>query len=230
LFIYVIRNARRKMLFLLLSIILWTASFYLAKTLFEKYIMYSITINRFIEFSYPYSIKLDRLFFKNGLHLAVETTAPGPGPGFEEIENILSVDNYFSMKYPSWFEITPHEMGGEILYHIDFSDWDKTIHGFVQVWNLPQPLNKFLEDSARLAGSGMDNVEVKSISVDGVNGFLWSYKTSSGDNTSPFYAYEAFLKKGEIMYRLSFFVPADKWSKDKEDVFMKMLNSFRFRQ
>ena len=59
-----------------------------------------------------------------------------------------------------------------------------------------------------------------------MEGFIWDYVIFGGDGKY-YKGNEVFFKKDNMMYRISYFVPENKWDKKNKEVFNKMVTSFK---
>lgn len=129
-----------------------------------------------------------------------------------EAYNVM--DNTFHFELPdSWNVHEASFAGGEVLYHLNFISKDKKIFGFVQVWNISEPLEQFIQKSKNAAVGVIDfkYYDVKEIIADNKRGYLISYSRANqkGEYNK---AYEAFIEGySNRVYRLSFFVPEKEW-------------------
>ncbi|MCX7710668.1 MAG: hypothetical protein N2484_12575 [Clostridia bacterium] len=227
-YVVYIRNYKRKMIFtgliLALGIFLMAASGFLL----NYSLLFNVTINDFLKFSYPVSYKVDNIYINESLSpSSIETNAAFKRPLSEQFSTYNSLKGKFSFNYPSAFMLNQEYFtGSDILYHIDYHDKDNTSHGFVQVWNLPYSLEDYLENSKKVSNLNYKYFNSKPITVNGVQGFYWDYAVI-GDDGVPYKSAEVFLQKGEKMYRISYFTRESLWTREKQDIFWRMVNSFK---
>jgi hypothetical protein len=117
--------------------------------------------------------------------------------------------------------------GGEILYHIAFKDKENVAQGFVQVWTLEEDLETFLERSIAASHTLYKYFNVIKKESNGREGILWDYSAVVGNGYIK--GSEFFVKSGERMYRLSFFVPEERWDKRQKYIFENMLKSLKIK-
>ncbi len=144
----------------------------------------------------------------------------------EQFIKYKSVDGKFSFDYPSAFVLEVLDFqGGEILNHIAFSDRENNVHGFVQVWYLQEDLKSFLDKSITASHNTYKYFDVINVQSDGMKGYLWDYSVATENGYIK--GSEFFAKCGSNMYRLSYFVPEEKWDQKQMVIFEKMLKSFK---
>lgn len=148
-----------------------------------------------------------------------------------EAYNVM--DNTFHFELPDTW--STHEVsftGGEILYHLNFTSRDRKIHGFVQVWELSEPLKQFVEKSKKSAAGVVDfkYFDIKEIMVDNKKGYLMDYSRANqkGEYNR---AYEAFIEGfSNRVYRLSFFVPEKEWRDYYKILFDRIIHLIKIRK
>ena len=144
----------------------------------------------------------------------------------EQFIKYESPDGIFSFEYPSGFILeTLDFQGGEIIDHVSFRGRDNNVHGFVQVWYLQEDLKSFLDKSIAASHNTYKYFDVRDVQLNGLKGFLWDYSAASENGYIK--GSEFFVKCGSNMYRLSYFVPEEKWDQKQKDIFEKMLKSFK---
>lgn len=128
----------------------------------------------------------------------------------------------------AWNTMEEAFSGGEIDYHLYFQSPDKKIHGFVQSWNIKEPLKQFIEESKQSAVGVVDfkYYRVKEILVDNKKGYLLDYSRRTNQDQY-IKAYEAFLQgyDGKIA-RVSFFVNEKDWQPQYLILFNRIIRSF----
>jgi hypothetical protein len=129
-----------------------------------------------------------------------------------EAYNVM--DNTFHFELPdTWSTYETSFTGEEILYHLNFISRDRKIHGFVQVWQLSEPLKQFIDKSKESAVGVVDfkYFDIKEITADSKRGYLLDYSRAN-QKGEYIRAYEAFIPGfSNKVYRLSFFVPEKEW-------------------
>lgn len=139
--------------------------------------------------------------------------------------------NYFSERegvkftYPDGWSIRTERdySGGEILESISFISPDQAAHGFAQVMKLNKPIPEYVSQAEKSMASGFDSLDFRQTVNGDKQGFVLSYKRGVADARTV--AVEYFFKKGEKVYRFSYFYPeivADEY----RPVFEAMLASF----
>jgi hypothetical protein len=217
----------RLVLFFTISF-LWIAFIMVFNLLIRNNLVHNITINNYVSFSYPYSFEVDNIFVNQFLdENIIQTNSSEDIIYARKFSSYSSIAGNFSFIYPSVFTLNQKQFAGtDILYHIDFTDNAMGSYGFVQVWNMPYDLKVFLENSKAASQIDFEYFNFKPLSVNNLEGYLWDYAFIA-KNASRLKGSEAFLKKEDRMYRISFFVPEKKWNKMQSGIFMKMVNSFK---
>jgi len=225
----VVTNTRKKLKILAFSVALWLLLFWLGSFIPSNLFQFNITVDSFMEFSYPFDFIVAKIMVKDthadrGIRAAIAPHRPQTG----QFSSFDSLEGHFSFDYPSAFVLKAETFsGGDIVYHIDFFDKKKIVHGFVQVWNLSGDLEQFLETSLDASEKNYKYFNRKSIKVDDATGYLWDYSVETEDGY--FKGCEVFLQKEGYMYRLSYFVPEEKWDEKHKEVFVKMVKSFKIK-
>jgi len=201
---------------------------FLLSNIVNNNLLLNLTINDVLSFSYPVEININDVFVQDSVaECIVKTNSGFKRTDPDTFTNYKSLKGKFSFDYPSAFVLDEKELGGdEIIYHIDFSSKKYNSHGFIQVWNLTEPLDKFLENAKSTAYQSFEYFHTKSVTIDNEPGFYWDYLMISKDNKK-YKGSEVFYKKGDKMYRISYFVPNNKWNKNQENIFWSMVNSFK---
>lgn len=225
--IIIITNYKRKA-FLLASIIFFQVlMFYTGNYLLKNSLLLNITIDNCMEFSYPLDMEIeDILISENAGDGSIQSSAPFTRPVARQFANYKSLQGKFSFDYPSAFVLVPQEFSGtDILYHIDFHSKADSDRGFVQVWNMPGPLDKFLESARETSQQTYGYFKSGSIKVNGVPGYYWDYSVLA--DGIYYKGSEVFLKKEGRMYRISYFVPEADWNEQHSELFGNIVKSFK---
>lgn len=226
-YIIYVRNYKRRLIYLLAIVLLWSVMFYLSGSFLNNSLIMNLTINNYLSFSYPLKYTVDNIYVTSGIdNDIIQTSLSFKKPATREFSDYKSVKGNFSFSYPSIFELSEKEFeGAEILYHIDFTDKSKDVHGLVQVWSLQDSLGDFLDSSKSLSKQDFKYFNSKEITVNENKGYLWDYVVAAkADN---YKALEVFLEKDDRMYRISYFVPEKKWDKTHEEIFWNIVKSFK---
>jgi hypothetical protein len=228
-YILIVTNIEKKLEVLVLATIIWLSMFMLGSYLIENKLQFNISVDNVISFSYPYSIVADQIMSSNSKpdRYVVSSFLP-THPRIGEFINYESLEGKFSFKYPSAFIIEKAAFtGGEILYHIDFHDRDGYAHGFVQVWNFPGELGEFLDKSKETSTQTFSHFKSDDIEINGVKGILWDYVVLT--DSGYYKGMEVFLKQDSRMYRLSYFLPENKWDDKQSGNFWSMAKSMKMQ-
>jgi hypothetical protein len=224
-----ITNIKRRLIRITLMSLIWLLLFIAGSSMFEHIMLFRICIEPYVEFSYPYGLTVEKIMFNQRYADPEAITAFSPSvPGTEQFTSYESVSGDFSFDYPSVFQLeTLDFQGGEILYHIAFKDKENVAQGFVQVWTLEEDLETFLERSIAASHTVYKYFNVIKKESNGREGILWDYSAVVGNGYIK--GSEFFVKSGERMYRLSFFVPEEKWDKRQKYIFENMLKSLKIK-
>lgn len=225
-------DIKRKIAAALLVVLSWAFIYYGSGLLFQKIFLYTFTIGKLFTFSCPQTFEVHRVFTNLEVDDAITVSSTINDSSMEPIgykfSTYSSLKGKFTFLYPSIFSLNEQEFpGSEILYHIDFNDKENTVHGLVQVWNLPYSLLDFLYKSKDNSLSNFSDFKFVRANIDDKQGYLWDYLVSTNENAKAYKAMEYFFEKDKRIYRISFFSPLSEWSKSKENVFWKMVKSFK---
>jgi len=219
-----VTNYKKKLLLLISILLLWLIIIVGTGLLIGETVKYTITINSNISFSCPATFSISNVYSKNDnstLYIQASNS------NYKNFINFKSSGEGFEFSYPSIFEINKQSFpGSEIMYHVDFQNrQDKTKHGFVQVWDVPYSLEKFLENSKQTAMVNFIDFSSKKIKVNTLDGFFWEYTIK--DTSGNYKALEVFLSKDSKLYRLSYFIPQKEYDNDEYDMFWKVVESLK---
>lgn len=224
--VIIVSNYKRKLLIMLATILIWVLMAIGIEFLYDSTIQYTISINSSISLTYPSKISIQKIYSK------YSDAAPyiqANNSKYKSFVDFKSVEEGFAFSYPSIFKLDQQSFpGSEILYHIDFQNReDKKFYGFVQVWNMPQSLESFLEASKEAAMNEFTDLVTEKITVNGLGGYFWEYTTQS--TNEKYKNLEVFLTKGSKFYRISYYIPEKNYSKDEYDMFWKIVDSFKVK-
>jgi hypothetical protein len=226
--IIIVRNYKKKLVILSLILALWALSFFLSDYFINNSLIFNVTINNYVSFSYPVALEVDNIYIDEKVRdNVIKTNSTFTKTATQDFSTYKSVEGNFSFNYPSIFSLHQQEFpGSEILYHIDFKDSALSTHGFVQVWNMPYPLKDFLENSKAQSTLNYKDFSSKKATVNKLPGYYWSYFVS-GDDGKYLRGNEVFFTKDNVMYRISYFVPENVWNKEQLKIFWNIVNSFK---
>ena len=227
LLIVYVKNYKRKLILFSGILVLWICMFFTADFLINNNLLFNITINNCLEFSYPYGMVVDNILVsENATEKSIQSGYFFSRPATQEFSNYKSLEGKFSFDYPTAFTIKPQQFSGsEILYHIDFRNKEGTTHGFVQVWNMPVPLDEFLKNSKAVSQQKYIYFKSNYLKVNNIPGYFWDYVVLA--NNVYFKGNEVFLKDKDLMYRISYFMPETDWNDDQSELFWNMVKSFK---
>jgi hypothetical protein len=219
-----ITNYKKKLLLFFSILLLWILLIEGSGILIDKTVTYTITLNSKLSFSYTSALSISDIYAK------YNDSAPylqASNSNYKNFIDYKSPEEGIKFSYPSIFEINTQSFpGSEILYHIDFQNkQDKMKRGFIQVWNLPYSLDTFLENSKKTSLENFMNFTQQKIKENNLSGYLWEYVIKG--NTENYKGLEVFLSKNSKLYRISYFVPENKYNKDEYDMFLKIVKSLK---
>ncbi len=225
-YIISIDNYKRKLLFLFLMLVLLILIIIGTGLLINNAVKYTVNFNDNISISYPATYTISNVYSK------ADNSAPylqASNTSYKSYINYKSIDEGIEFSYPSIFKINSKTFpGSEIVFHLDFQNKkEKLKSGFVQVWNLPYSLEKFLENSKQTAMEDFINFSSKKIKVNNLEGYFWEYDVSRASGN--YKALEVFLSKGSKMYRISYFIPEKLYGKDEYEMYWKMVDSLKIK-
>ncbi|WP_024834094.1 hypothetical protein [Ruminiclostridium josui] len=218
-------TSQRKKLILMIAFILFSIGIiYCVCISFYGNSYYTIAVNSQISFSYPLDFSIKNVYASD------PASAPyiqANNSKYKSFIDYKSPEDKFHFSYPSNFKLYQQAFpGSEILYHVDFQNKnDNFFTGFVQVWNLPYELSKFLEESKENSLSDFINFNSKEIEVNKMKGYFWEYTVKSSNEN--YKTLEVFLSKDSRMYRISFYLPEKNYTDEDYDMFWKMVNSIK---
>lgn len=225
--IIILTNYRKKLIYMTIIILLWLFLFNLGSKIIENEMLLHITVGSSFEFSYPQNITVKNIFVKNVA--ADQSVVYSFFPSYtrtDQFQKYKSIDGNISFDYPSAFIINEKTFtGGEILYHIDFYDNKNVVHGFVQVWTLSGDLGTFLKKSMDSSQNKYKYFTSEIIEINDLKGYSWDYSVSVDGHY--YKGMEIFLSKDGRMYRMSYFLPEDKWDEKQFRQFWKMAKSMK---
>jgi hypothetical protein len=225
----IISNYKKKLRTAALYVLLWAAFFVLGCYMLDNIMLFSISIDSNAVFYYPYEIVAENVMITSKAENEYTVTSFAPQkPSASKFSSYKSLEENFSFNYPSAFIIdNGYKLGGEILYHVNFRDRDSTAFGFAQVWKMDQELEDFLKNSKETSNIIYKYFKSKKVNINGVDGIVWDYSIQKADSYQK--GCELFLKKDDRMYRLSYFVPENKWNKKQAKLFKNMAKSFKIK-
>ena len=224
--VFNVYGKKRKVLILFGSVLLWVVVMIGGNFIYDSTVHYTLSINSNISFSYPASLAVTNIYSSFPASAPYITVS---NSSYKSFVDYKVPEEGFEFKYPSIFKLDLQSFpGNEIIYHIDFQNTqDKKHYGFVQVWNMPNSPEQFLESSKEAATNELIDFTSKKIEVNGVKGYLWDYISESANEK--YKNLEAFLSKGSKLYRLSYYTPVKSYTKKDYDTFLEMLSSFKIK-
>lgn len=217
-------NQRKKLVMLIAFIVFTVGIISFFRIFFKENSYYTITVNSQISFSYPIDFSIKNVYASD------PASAPyiqASNSKYKSFIDYKSPEDKFHFSYPSNFKLYQQAFpGSEILYHVDFQNKnDNAFTGFVQVWNLPYELSKFLEESKANSLTDFINFKSKEIQINKMKGYFWEYTVKSSKEN--YKTLEVFLSKDSRLYRISFYIPETEYTNEDLDMFWKMVNSMK---
>ncbi len=217
-------NQRKKLVMLIAFIVFTVGIISFVCIFFKENSYYTITVNSQISFSYPMDFSIKNVYASDP---ASAPYVQASNSKYKSFIDYKSPEDKFHFSYPSNFKLYQQAFpGSEILYHVDFQNKnDNAFTGFVQVWNLPYELNKFLEESKANSLTDFINFKSKEIQINKMKGYFWEYTVKSSKEN--YKTLEVFLSKDSRLYRISFYIPETEYTNEDLDMFWKMVNSMK---
>ena len=219
-----VTDVKKKLLLLLFIILFWALLIIGTNQVLNHTVKYSVIVNSDIRFSYPSSVSISNVYSRsNNSSPYIQSS----NSDYKTFIDIKSVDQGFEFSYPSIFKADKQNFpGSEILYHIDLQNkQDKSKSGFVQIWNLPYSLEKFLEESKQSSTMDFLNFSSSKIKVNNLNGYFWEYTIRKAPEN--YKALEVFLSKDSKLYRISYFLPQSKFNDEEYKMFWDIAKSLK---
>lgn len=141
------------------------------------------------------------------------------------------LDNKYSYRLPSdWTSNESNYVGNEMLYHRDFSSADKSLNGFVEVWNGSMALNTFVQRSKEYGVSNYiyDNYQKVNTSINNNEAYVVTYTMAS--NNYAYNAYEYFIELEDKVLKFSFFVKKSQVKENTPVIFKTLVETFQHNQ
>lgn len=227
-YIIIIRQFKKKILVFALLLLMFFLSFYMVDLFVTRIMVLNITINDYLTFSFPLKYQIGGIYVNNQLdNVDPVVNYTYKKPKTIRFSNYKSLKGKFSFNYPSAFTLDEKNFSGsDILYHIDFYNKGENTHGFIQVWNQPYSLEEFLKNSKETSQLNFIEFASKDLLINNNPGYYWDYAVKT-DEGSQFKGSEVFFKKDNLMYRISYFTPLDKWNRKHLETFWHIVKSFK---
>lgn len=222
-------NYKRKLATVAIILALWVVMLLVSQFFIDHKLLQNIAINNYITFSYPLSFKVENIFINEQIseNSSIEASNLQKSAAPQKFKTYKSLTGKFSFEYPSAFELNERQFSrSEILYHVDFSEKNKGIHGFVQIWNISSDLKAFLEESKNNSILDFKNFDSSPFTLNEMPGIFWNYTVRGNDHTD-YRGNEAFLQNGSSMYRISWFMPENTWSQAQLNIFWDIVKSLK---
>lgn len=220
----------------LLLFIIVAAIFILGAVVNEvlSYIPFRIIINDNFEFSCPYSFSIYNVYSKYSLKKnlidVVQTGLFGrAGSKFRCKNTFQSGDDKLMFEYPCDFKALEKSFdGSEIIYHVDLIDKDNNCWGFVQVWNISESLENFLDVSKKMSQIEFVDFKEDKIMVNELEGYEWKYNFINNQNIK-INAVEVFIQTNDDIYRVSLFSKNNECINKIEKIALDIIKSLKIK-
>ncbi len=230
----IIKNYKKRLVAFCAALTAWSLLLALCGYHIAKPQYACVSMKNCFNLLYPQSIEITHIYNdEKNTEPSVSVFRPLQGVLVQESNLPQSYINFKSekykleFKYPSFFNLSPKEFsGGEILYHIDFQSKIGPSRGFIEVWNMPYSLERFLNNSKATSQQSYKYFSSNPENINGLPGYMWDYSVL-GNNNKYYKGMEGFFKKGTRMHRLSYFVPESLWNEKERLIFRNMLQSYK---
>jgi len=140
----------------------------------------------------------------------------------------MSQKFHFTFQYPKSVIMSGSiSYGGEIPFHMDFSDKQNKLNSFIQVWVINSSVSDFLKESLKVSELHYKSFINGGIKLGGTAGIFWDYSVIK-QNNEEYLGKEYFVGKNGYMYRLSFFTTEPEWQSESLNNIESIVQSFRF--
>ncbi|HWI54441.1 MAG TPA: PsbP-related protein [Desulfobacteria bacterium] len=128
--------------------------------------------------------------------------------------------------YPQgWLLRTEKYSEGDISETVTFSNPEGSVHGFVQVMLLKQPIPEYIGQAQKSMAAGYDSLQFSTKKIGEKSGYMLAYARGTGDART--IAAEYFFRQNEKVYRFSCFYP-DSQAEQYQKIFKEMLVSYSY--
>ena len=128
-----------------------------------------------------------------------------------------------TFEYPDIFKAYTEQYSGEdILYHVNLLTNTPEIHGYVEVWNLNEPLSVFLEKAKASFSPSIRNFK-ESFPSNNINLREWSYDVDS--DSGEIHGRQHFSAKDNKLIVTALFAPTNVWSSKYDSMFEEIKSS-----
>lgn len=141
------------------------------------------------------------------------------------------LNNQYSYKLPSkWESGESNYVGNEMLYHRDFSSEDKSINGFVEVWNGSMALKTFVMRSKDygITNYVYDNYKDQGTTIGDKDAYVVTYTMAS--NNYAYNAYEYFVELDNKVLKFSFFIKKSQVKENTPVIFKTLVETFEYNK
>lgn len=225
--VIIVRDIRKKAYLFVAVVGLWCLMLFISVHWVNKDLLHRFSLEGELDFSYPTQLRPVHVYYDDKLPVeALQVSATSAMPIPCKLSALLYDAGTFSFQYPPGLALMPEKLpGSEIQYHITLQNSLKKSQGFIQVWKMPGSLKDFLDQSKATSTMSFKSFSTKTVPVNHTNGILWDY-TFIGNDLKPYKGMEVFFKKGDRMYRISYFGPEAGWDQGQSALFWGLVNSF----
>lgn len=142
-----------------------------------------------------------------------------------------ALNERFTYKLPSgWKTKRQNFEGAEIRYHNDFWSEDAKIHGFVEIWNINEDLETFLQKSkdAALKQNEYKEYSISPVNINENNGYEIISTMIIPEKNIMYKGYEYFVKIKNGFIRFSFFVRDKNYKENMPTIFKTIVETIEY--
>ncbi|WP_206427376.1 hypothetical protein [Clostridium rectalis] len=148
----------------------------------------------------------------------------------KSLKEYKALNSYLTYKLPEdWTANEEKFSGEEILYHNNFQSKDLKVHGFIEVWNLREDLEKFLKRSKEVSSKQniIKDYNLVTTRLVGKTAYIIDY-TIVNSNNKAFKSYEYFIKDDDKFTRFSFFVQDNNFKENMPTIFKSIVQTLSY--
>jgi hypothetical protein len=226
--IFIVRNFKKKLLVFISIMFMWIVLSIVCLNLINNSLYLDVSINNDFEFRHSMSLDINNIYAQDNTMNNLVVSTKSATPLVQSLSEYLEEEGNIRFDYPGILILDKKKFpGSDINLHIDFQKKNNpAFHGFIQEWNMQQPLQDFLTKSKLQSTQNFKTFKSEPVTINGIDGFRWDYVVEL-QNGESIRAAEVFLKKDSKMYRISYFVPEKNWNSSEQSIFNDIVNSFK---
>lgn len=147
-----------------------------------------------------------------------------------KMKSYSALKKHFTYKLPKTWNASEEKFNSnEVIYHNNFLSQDKTINGFVEVWNITEDLSSFLEKSKNISEEQniIKTYNISDVNVSGHNGYKISYILTNPKDIN-YKCLEYFIKHKNMVFRFSFFIKENDYIESMITEFENIVKTFNY--